>query len=45
MARCHFCSGEIMRGKQNFTVTRGDYCIIIRDIQADICSRYGEAYI
>lgn len=44
MARCHFCGGEIVRGKKNFAITRGDYCVIIRDIPADVCSQCGEAY-
>jgi len=44
MAKCHFCGGDIMKGKKNFTVMRGDYCIIIRDIQTDVCSQCGEAY-
>jgi YgiT-type zinc finger domain-containing protein len=44
MVKCHFCGGEIVRGKKNFSVTRGDYCVIIRDIQTDVCSQCGEAY-
>jgi len=44
MPKCHFCGGEIVKGKKNFTVTRGDYCVIIHDIQTDVCSQCGEAY-
>jgi YgiT-type zinc finger domain-containing protein len=44
MAKCHFCGGEITKGKKTFTLTREDYCVIIRDIPTDICSQCGEAY-
>ena len=44
MAKCHFCGGEIVKGKKTFTITRGDYHVIIRDIQTDVCSQCGEAY-
>lgn len=44
MARCHFCGREIVKGRKTFTITRGDYCVIIRDIQTDVCSQCGEAY-
>ena len=44
MVRCHFCGGEIVKGKKNFSVARGYYCVIIRDIQTYICSQCGEAY-
>jgi len=44
MVRCHFCGGEIVKGKKNFSVTRRAYCVIIQDIQTDVCSQCGEAY-
>ncbi|KPV62543.1 MAG: hypothetical protein AOA66_1296 [Candidatus Bathyarchaeota archaeon BA2] len=44
MAKCHFCGGEIVKGKKTFTITRGDYHVIIRDIQTDVCSQCEEAY-
>lgn len=44
MVKCHFCGGEIVKGKKNFSVTRGGYSVIIRDIQTDVCSQCGEAY-
>ena len=44
MARCYFCGGDVVRGKKTFTITRGDYYVIIRDIQTDVCSGCGEAY-
>ena len=44
MAKCRFCGGEVARGKKTFTITRGDYYVIIRDIQTDVCSGCGEAY-
>ena len=30
--------------KKNFSVTRGCYSVIIRDVQTDVCSQCGEAY-
>jgi len=44
VAKCRFCGGEVVRGKKTFTITRGDYYVIIRDIQTDVCSGCGEAY-
>ncbi len=44
MVKCRFCGGEVVRGKKTFTITRGDYYVIIRDIQTDVCSQCGEAY-
>jgi len=38
-----FCGGEIMKDRKNFTVTRGDYCLIIHDVHTDVCSQCVEA--
>ena len=44
MVKCRFCGGEIVKGKKNFSVTRGGYSVMIRDVQTDICSQRGETY-
>jgi len=42
VTRCYFCGRDVVRGKKTFTITRGDYYVIIRDIQTDVCSQCGE---
>ncbi len=41
---CHFCDGEMKKGKTTYTLNRAGYHLLIDDVPAWICSQCGEAY-
>jgi len=42
--KCHFCSGEMKKGKTIYTLNRLGYHLLIDDYPAWICSQINEAY-
>jgi len=42
--KCHFCSGEMKKGKTTYTLNRSGYHLLINDVPAWICSQCNEAY-
>jgi len=42
--KCHFCSGEMKKGKTTYTLNRSSYHLLIDDFPAWICSQCNEAY-
>lgn len=42
--QCHFCGGEMKKGKTTYTLNRSGYHLLIDDVPAWICSQCGEAY-
>lgn len=41
---CHFCSGEMKKGKTTYTLNRSGYHLLIDDVPAWICSQCNEVY-
>ena len=42
--QCHFCAGELKKGKTTYTLNRAGYHLLIDDVPAWICSQCGEVY-
>ncbi len=43
--RCDLCRGELKPGTTTLEVWRDTQLIVIRDIPADVCQQYKEAYL
>lgn len=41
---CHFCNGEMKKGKTTYTLNRSGYHFLIDDVPAWICSQYNDVY-
>lgn len=42
--KCSFCKGKLIKGKTEFVVKARKEVLVIRDIDAYVCSECGEAY-
>ena len=42
--QCHFCSGEMKKGKTTYALNRLGYHLLIDDVPAWICSQCNEVY-
>ncbi len=42
--QCHFCSGEMKKGKTTYTLNRHGYHLLIDDVLAWICMQCNEVY-
>jgi len=41
---CHFCGGEMKKGKTTYTLNRLGYHLLIDDVPAWVCMQCNEAY-
>ncbi len=42
--QCHFCGGEMNKGKTTYALNRSGYHLLIDDVPAWICTQCNEAY-
>ena len=42
--KCHFCEGEMERGRTAYTFNKKGYHLVLDDVQAWICTQCGEPY-
>jgi YgiT-type zinc finger domain-containing protein len=42
--QCHFCGGEMKKGKTTYTLNRAEYYLLIGEVPAWICSKCNETY-
>ena len=42
--QCHFCDGEMKKGKTTYTLNGSGYHLLIDDVPAWVCSQCGEVY-
>ncbi len=42
--KCHFCGGEMKKGKTTYTLNRSGYHLLIDDVPAWVCMQCNEAY-
>lgn len=44
MMQCHFCGGDMKKGKNTYTLNGTGYHLLIDDVPAWICSQCHEVY-
>ena len=42
--QCHFCGGDMKKGKTTYTLNRAGYHLLIDDMPAWICAQCSEVY-
>lgn len=42
--KCHYCGGEMKKGKTTYTINKKGYHLLLDRIPAWICSQCGEVY-
>lgn len=42
--KCHYCGGEMEKGKATYTANRKGYHLLVDDVPAWICTQCGEVY-
>lgn len=43
--KCPICRGSMKKGRTNLPVEIGEGLLFVKNVPADICSQYGEAFI